>query len=207
MQALQTFIRNLAIILLLATFMEMLLPNNSMRGYVQLVMGLFVISAILNPLTTFLHHPLELEIPAWTAAPSQDMPVLAADGAKLGKDAVEVQYRLILEHQIRALALGVTGVGDAAVEINLGQSSPSFTDQPRISGVEITLSAAQGTVEPVQPVVIGAKEQAANRDPRNANSDSKKANEPSAESQVTREVREKVAKLMELQEEKIYVHF
>ncbi len=190
MQALQTLIHNLAIILLLATFMEMLLPNKSMRGYVQLVMGLFVISAVLNPLTAFLKHPLELEIPAWTSAAPQDMPVLAADGARLGKDAVEEQYRRILAHQIRALALGVGGVGEAQVEISFAETSAGLTDQPRIVGVEILLSPAQGTVEPVRPVLIGGE-----------------AQNPKSENPVALDVKEKVAKLMEIPEETIVVHF
>jgi len=54
------------VILLLSTFLEMLLPNQSMRGFVQMVMGLFVISAVLSPITTFLHTPLEMGIPAWS---------------------------------------------------------------------------------------------------------------------------------------------
>lgn len=74
MQTLQTLVRNLAIILLLATFLEMLLPNKSMRGFVQMVMGLFVISAVLSPITAFLNTPLAMEIPAWTVTTPQAQP-------------------------------------------------------------------------------------------------------------------------------------
>ena len=189
MQTLQTLIRNLAIILLLATFMEMLLPTKNMRGYVQLVMGLFVVSAILNPLVTFIHHPLELEIPAWTSIGARDLPVLATDGSRVGRDAVEEQYRRVLINQIKAVALGVEGVGDVAVEIGFGDGGQGPLDQPKITEVEITLKPTQGGVQPVRPVVIG-----------------REAEKVSSDNLLAREVREKVAKLMEIPEEKIDVN-
>lgn len=77
MESLQTLVRNLAIILLLASFLEMLLPNKSMKGFVKLVMGLFVISAILTPLTTLLGMTVESAIPAWTESSAQELAVLA----------------------------------------------------------------------------------------------------------------------------------
>ncbi|MFZ3130513.1 MAG: stage III sporulation protein AF, partial [Desulfosporosinus sp.] len=83
MQTLQTLVRNLVVILLLATFLEMLLPNKSMRSFVQMVMGLFVISAVLAPITTVLHTPLEMEIPAWTATTPQDLPTIVTEGQGL----------------------------------------------------------------------------------------------------------------------------
>ncbi|MHB1653782.1 MAG: stage III sporulation protein AF [Desulfitobacteriaceae bacterium] len=191
MATLQTLVRNLAVILLLATFLEMLLPSKSMRGYVRLVMGLFVISAVLSPIANFLHTPLSLEIPAWTMTSSQDLPVLAADspGTRLGQNAVAKQYRQILGHQIEALALGVKGVEGASVEIAFEDNGNGLIEQPRIATVNITLAPGKGTVQSVQPIIIGES------------TNSKSASTLS----VAEEVREKVSKLMEIPLERVYV--
>jgi stage III sporulation protein AF len=156
-QTLHTLVRNLAVILLLATFLEMLLPNKSMRGFVQMVMGLFVISAVLAPITTFLHTPLEMEIPAWIVTTPQDLPAIATEGQglKLARDAVQEQYRQILVHQIKALALGSNGVEGAEVDVEFEEGAGGLTDQPKIVLVKVTLTSAQGETPPVQPITIG----------------------------------------------------
>ncbi|CAA7602135.1 Stage III sporulation protein AF (Spore_III_AF) [Acididesulfobacillus acetoxydans] len=193
MQALQTLIRNLAIILLLATFLEMLLPNKAMRGYVRLVMGLFVISAILNPLADFLHLPLALNIPAWTAASPQDVPVLAAEGQgnKLGRDAVLAQYRQILQHQIEALALGVKGVDKANVTIDFANDGGGLIEQPPLAKVSITLFTATTNIRPIRPIVIDGSRPAPPHAP--------------AGNPLVQEVQNRVSTLMEIDPAKVDV--
>ncbi|KGP74814.1 stage III sporulation protein AG [Desulfosporosinus sp. Tol-M] len=190
MQTLQTLVRNLIVILLLATFLEMLLPNKSMRGFVQMVMGLFVISAVLAPITTFLHTPLEMEIPAWTATNPQDLPAIATEGQglKLARNAFQEQYRQILVHQIQALALGFEGVEGAEVIVEFEEGAGGLTEQPKIALIEVTLTSAKGEISPVQSVTIGQSP-------------------PPTENQSPRadRVRERIAELMSISQEKIIV--
>lgn len=159
MQTLQTLVRNLAVILLLASFLEMLLPNKSMRGFVQLVMGLFVISAILTPITTFLHSPLAMEIPAWSTTTAEDVPVMATEdqGLNAGKNAVQEQYRQILVSQIKSLVLSTARVEAAEVDITFEEkpTSRGLTDQPKISLVKVLLSPDKKEIQSVTPIVIG----------------------------------------------------
>lgn len=190
MQTLQTLVRNLAVILLLATFLEMLLPNKSMRGFVQMVMGLFVISAVLNPITTFLHTPLLMEIPAWTTTTPQDLPAIAVEGqgAKVGRDAVQEQYRQILINQIKALSLGTQGVEAAEVDVKFEAGAGGLIDQPRIAEVKVMLTSVQETIQPVQPIIIG-----------------KSQTTVATQSPKAEELRERIATFMSLSKEKILV--
>lgn len=190
MQALHTLVRNLAVILLLATFLEMLLPNKSMRGFVQMVMGLFVISAVLAPITTFLHTPLTMEIPAWAATTPQELPAIASEGQglNLARDAVQEQYRQILVHQIKAIALGSDGVEGADVDVEFEEGSGGLTDQPKIVLVKVTLTSAKVEIPPVQPITIGQSP------PTTENTS------PRAES-----VRERIAEIMSISKDKIIV--
>lgn len=157
MQTLQTLVRNLAIILLLATFLEMLLPNKSMRGFVHMVMGLFVISAVLSPITNFLNTPLSMEIPAWTVTTPQDMPALAFEGqgVKAGRDAVQDQYRQILVNQIKALAIGTPGVETVQVEVEFEEGTGGVIDQPNIASIHVLLTSDKEEIQAIQPIIIG----------------------------------------------------
>jgi len=177
-------------ILLLATFLEMLLPNKSMRGFVQMVMGLFVISAVLAPITTFLHTPLSMEIPAWTTSTPQDLPAIATEGQgiKMGRDAVQEQYRQILAHQIEALALATKGVGAAAVDIKFEEGVGGGLEQPKIARVHVILTSIKGEVAPVQPITIGQS------------STAETTQSPKAE-----EVRQRIATFISLSNDKIFV--
>lgn len=195
MQTLQTLVRNLTIILLLATVLELLLPGKSMVGFVRLVMGLFVISAILNPVTQFLHLNLAMDVPAWTETMTKDLPAMADEnGQKVGKDLVQEQYQQILANQVRALALEVSGVKDAQVEVHFkDNNSGSLTEQPQISSINITISLSD-TVKPVQPV-----------QPIEIKPGTEKSASPQPLSSKAEEVRDHIAALMELPKEKIVI--
>lgn len=158
MESLQTLVRNLAVIILLASVLEMLLPNKSMQGFVKLIMGLFVISAVLDPLTSLLHLPQSTSVPAWIEVRSQDLPVLAGNnGLEIGRDAVQDQFTLILENQIKALVLGISGVDQVMVEVILDPSEGGLVDQPQVHLVNIQLDSPQIEMQSVQPILIGGE--------------------------------------------------
>jgi len=189
-ETLHILVRNLVVILLLATFLEMLLPNQSMRGFVQMVMGLFVISAVLAPITTFLHTPLAMEIPAWSATNPQDVPAIATEGQgqKLARDAVQEQYRQILVNQIKALVLSSEGVKGAEVNVEFEDGAGGLTDQPKISLVKVTLTSSETAIPTIQPIVIGQSP------PPTLN-----------QSPMMDKVRERIAEIMSIPKEKITV--
>jgi len=189
-ESLQTLVRNLAIILLLASFLEMMLPSKSMQGFVKLVMGLFVISAILTPITSFLHMPLEMSIPAWTETAARDMPVLASGkvNSEIGKDAVQEQFKAIIKNQVKAIALGIPGVKQVEVEVELSEGAGGLTDQPRITQIAIQIDSTALEIKPVEEVVIG-----------------KGTVEGQKLSSTAIEVREKVAAFMQVAVEKVSV--
>ncbi|MEA4903083.1 stage III sporulation protein AF [Desulfitobacterium sp.] len=156
MESLKLLVRNLAIIILLASVLEMLLPNKSMQGFVKLVMGLFVISAVLEPITSLLHLSQSMSIPAWTEVRSQELPVLAGNnGLEIGRGAVQEQFKLILENQIEALVLEIPGVEQVKAEIALASSDGGLVEQPQVQSVHIRVNTSQGKKEDVQTVTIG----------------------------------------------------
>jgi len=192
MEGLKSLIRNLAVILLLATFLEMLLPNKSMRGFVQLVMGLFVIAAVLNPLANFLSINLADQVPAWVVDSSADLPVLAADDntKDMGKSAVREQYKRILINQINVLVATIEGVADNEVAVELEQDAGGFSDYPQILKVSIVFSQRKDIVQPINPVIIGV----------DGNQDV--VNSPTGIAQL---IKKQVSSMMQIPEEIIFV--
>lgn len=191
MEELKELIRNLAFILLLATFLELLLPNKTMKGFVQVVMGLFVIAAILNPLTSFLNMDYENKVPAWVKVSSTDMPVLAAEGEKAdtGKTAVREQYKKIVINQIKILISAIDGVESTEVDLELEKDSGGFTDYPQILEVNIYISQQIRKIPPVNPVIINENK-----------------SEMVFDSNIVKEIKKQVASFMQIPEEIIKVH-
>ncbi len=192
MEGLKTLIRNLAFILLLATFLEMLLPGEKMKGFVRMVMGLFVIAAIMTPITDFLRLDFNNEVPAWVNVSSTDMPVMAPEdnAENIGKLAVREQYRKILVNQIKILVLAVEGVKSADIQVELENSSGGFGDYSPILKVNVVFSRQSNKVVPINPVIIGGDE----------------SNQPAtAETNKEIEVKKQISSLMQIPEEIITV--
>ncbi|ADY56208.1 Sporulation stage III protein AF [Syntrophobotulus glycolicus DSM 8271] len=139
MEGLKLLIKNLTFILLLASVLELLLPNKSMRGFVQLIMGLFVISAVLTPMTDLIKVKLPNQIPAFADQSASDLPVLAAGGEdkNVGESAVNEQYKKILVGQVKTLA-EENEVFINKVEIEL-EKDYDRTSYPKVEKIIIAL--------------------------------------------------------------------
>lgn len=205
MESLQTLVRNLAIIILMANFLEMLLPSKSMQGFVKLIMGLFVISAVLGPVTSMLHLSQNLSIPAWTEVTSHDMPVLAGNnGLQAGRDAVQEQFKLILKNQIEALALGIKGVNKADVEIQFAESAGGLMDQPRVDRVSIHVNSDQTEIKSVEPINVGkTKGQPPSKPDSNSNFQSQSQSQSQSERALA--IQESVSALLQIPKDRISV--
>ena len=188
MDGLKEIIRNLAFILLLATFLEMLLPSKKMKGFVQLIMGLFVIAAILNPLTSFLKLDYQMEVPAWFTRSLTEMPVLAAEGNNddLGNTLVREQYKKILVSQIETLISPLVSDNNVEVRVELDDTK-SINDFPQILEIIILIGHRDKEKIIIEPVVIGEKEVI------------------SLESDLALKIKKQIASFMLIPEEKIII--
>jgi len=188
MEGLKEIIRNLAFILLLATFLEMLLPSKNMKGFVHLIMGLFVIVAILNPLASFLKLDYQLEIPAWFTSSLTEMPVLAAERSNTDLDntLVREQYKKILINQIQALISPLVIDKNVEVKVELDKTE-NINECPQVLGVTVFVDHQNSEKIVVEPVVIGEKE------------------EISSESDLALKIKKQIAAFLLIPEEKIIV--
>lgn len=195
MEAVRGIVRNIAIVILLAAFLEMLLPNNSMQRFVRLVMGLFVLMAVLSPVANLLHMPLTFEIPAWSTASDsgndQELAQVFKQGELLkqqNEQSALDQYKQAIEREVKALALTVQGVNNAVVGVDIKNNG-------EISQLTVDAGQLDSTIPAVQPIDIQGQAPAENR------------TLTTDEQRIGRELKSRLSALLGIKEEKILVRF
>lgn len=150
MYEINKLVRTIALVILLAGFMEMLLPNNSMRRFVQLIMGLFVLMAVLSPLSTFLGQQQLFEITFLAPENNQSKQALAhviEQGTMLreqGELNARTEAQKMLERQAKALVLTIPGVDEANIEV-------VCNEQGVVERLDVNIGAGK-SIPPVMPV-------------------------------------------------------
>lgn len=134
MAILSEIVRNVLVIVLVAGFLEMLLPEGNMKPLVRLCIGLFVLIAVLNPLLGFFFSHHNFQMGSWDYQPEQAEPAIdiAARGAAVHQALVGQSAKVAnakLEEQINAVAVLVPGVEavDTRVRTNKNGQVESMT--------------------------------------------------------------------------------
>ena len=111
MNTLLGIVRNIALLALIGSFWELLIPSGRLRGPVRLVIGLLVVSCVVLPLTDMLAHaPASWELPKTAqSGPETALAEGQAIAAALGEQA-HSQYEREMSRQMAALILLTEGV-------------------------------------------------------------------------------------------------
>src|SRR6056297_3196253 len=106
MEMLKAWIRNLVLVILLAHFIELLLPSSKMQKYVKVVVGFFVILTILNPVLRLANQGLgqpsfnliDTQKPSWEQIVEQGQQLKQEN-----KQQAQQNYKQDLVRQITAV--------------------------------------------------------------------------------------------------------
>lgn len=124
MEAVRGLVLNVTLIILLTTLLDLLLPEGRLQPFVKLVMGLFVVISMLNPLLNFLRQGETLQ--AWVLEEpivSEQWDSIMAQGKFLQENRQQEiwqQYAIKLQEQVEALLLLLEDgqQGEAAVAVD-----------------------------------------------------------------------------------------
>lgn len=126
MDMIRELIKTIVVIVLLAVFIEMILPKGDMRRYVKMVMGLLVILAVVQTAAGALNLSLMKEVPQLKVGQGDGAPPLddiIATGKKISElnqgEAVE-QYKQGIASQVLSMARLNPGVNAKEVLVSLG---------------------------------------------------------------------------------------
>ena len=132
-----TIVKNLLVIVVIASFLEILLPDSSIRPFVRFAIGLFVILAILNPILSVFFSGRAMQAGAWDLPwEYEESDDYQQVGREVNRDIREVGSELIrekIEQQISSTAILVPGVGDLQTRVIM---TPG---EGKLSGVEMVI--------------------------------------------------------------------
>ncbi|MGI6589000.1 MAG: stage III sporulation protein AF [Peptococcia bacterium] len=160
MTVLTELVRNIMLIILLTSFLEMIMPSSSMQRFVKVVMGLFILVAILNPILNVINQQQNLEAFIWQQedrSQAQFNSVLEQGERlqKVNQDLLWESYQQNLEHQMKSLVKLIGGVKEADVQIKLKQIRDS---EELIKEVTVTINKkekeGERSGELIKPVKI-----------------------------------------------------
>lgn len=123
MELLIDMVRSLVVVILLASFMEMLLPAGNIRPFVRFAIGLFVLIAILNPVLKLLSGSQELKMDAWVLEWKDDRTEeILREGQRLNQQLWQQTQQTVkskVESQVTAVAGLVPGVHGLETRVDI----------------------------------------------------------------------------------------
>ncbi|AIM15564.1 MULTISPECIES: stage III sporulation protein AF [Neobacillus] len=163
MDFLKEWVTNIILFILLATIIDMLLPNSSMQKYTKMVTGLLLIAIILSPIFKLISKDFEsaiMEIPSYQSPSENNMKNLIDDKKK---EIQASQHAYILKEMAVQLRKDVEeelmdqyGLEIANIDISLKEENNTATIE-NLQKVTILLKqpeTAVESVEAVKPIVI-----------------------------------------------------
>ncbi|SHE62128.1 stage III sporulation protein AF [Desulforamulus putei] len=162
LEIIKTLVQVLVIIIVLAVFLEMLLPSSQMHAYVKMVMGLLVIVVVLEAGANLVRQDFKFALPALNQnAQGPSLENIMAEGQKLGdkqKERAAAEYRQGLEKQVLALARLQNNLNVTGVQVKISDHAGN-QDYGRLTGIILEISPepardSSTTVQRVKPVEV-----------------------------------------------------
>lgn len=152
------WLREIILVVLLASFVELLLPSKSMERYARLVLSLLILLTMLSPIVSLLKGDAVSELSIAMGRQEQEgglftgggdggssLEQILADGQKLAQGRQEQSLKLAAEEvagQMKEQIIKETGKRGVNVTVTLGMGKSSGTgneDMPVISSVRVSL--------------------------------------------------------------------
>lgn len=123
MTVLYDMVKNLLIIIMISSFMELILPDGRLKPFVRLAVGLFILIAMLNPTLNLLFHNQNLKVSLWDYQIDEGMEKqIQQQGEKLNQQVLERKQAIIkdkVQGQISAVSNLVPGVNDVHTRVEV----------------------------------------------------------------------------------------
>ncbi|AFV11846.1 stage III sporulation protein AF [Thermacetogenium phaeum DSM 12270] len=204
METIYQLVRNIVFLVLLAAFLEMLLPLKETRRFVEVIFGLFVVVAVLNPVVALFDQKRFLTQEVYQEVGAEELEAILSRGKELQR-AAAVEARAVygkrLEDQIRTMACLVPGVGAAVVKVEQEAWDPSLQSVGGVERVFITLRPEEDDNQSIPPVErVYVSSEADEPDPGNRNPEGRQGRE-----EARLRVQETIASFFGLRKEQVIV--
>lgn len=123
------WIKYIIFVVLFASFLELLLPSSSMQRFVRVIMGLFIMLAILNPIIGVVQQYLvsSKQIPALSTNSGNSISMInEVNGTVSEREKLSLElYKKELSQQMRIMIMAIDGVAEANVAIDINTINKS----------------------------------------------------------------------------------
>ena len=160
LDAISDLVRNVTIIVLIAGFLEMLLPSGEIKRFVKTVLGLFILVSMLNPLLGLFDKNVVSEVLAWQdPIKGAELSTILGRGEELSEEMNEKavdMYSNNLAKQIETVVKLVKGVAwvEADVQMLIDKTNPSLKAVDKVVLV-VGTAAKEGVKEGIEKIEIG----------------------------------------------------
>lgn len=144
MQTLREMVRSITIIILIGGFLELLLPSGQMKRFVKMVIGLFILISMLNPIMTLFRQGTDAPAMAWDlSAGSEAGSIIAkSEAASQGmKEKTRQMYGENVGQQMEAMVKILNGVESVKARVEM-ETAGSGNDFAKVRSVTMTISSS-----------------------------------------------------------------
>jgi len=126
MDVISEIVKNLLVIIIMSSFLEILLPEGNIKPFVRFAIGLFLLIAILNPTLAYIYDDKNFQIFVWDDQVDVKTTQAIDAGSQKIKEQITGQSNVIMKEklagQISAVAILVPGVDDVHTELSVGDN-------------------------------------------------------------------------------------
>lgn len=156
MAFLASWIQQLILVVIMAAFLDLLLPNNAMQRYVRLVMGLVILMLILSPLITLFKNDWDINSVLQAEQETvggelESMPRIEEKVSHLQQQ----QQQLVEENVQKRVETEIAAAVEQQFDVPVDNVAVSFTDdgnQTAIHEIVLTIGNDQSTSEKIVAV-------------------------------------------------------
>ena len=132
METLRLMVKSILVIILMTAFLEIVLPRSDIKRYINLIIGMFIIIAVLNPILAIFNTGFDFEVlsavPDGITGDTETLINQGKDIARTRDNRVAGDYKEKLEKQVKSLS-GLyqnTNVADVQVDMVADTAAPDF---------------------------------------------------------------------------------
>ena len=132
METLRLMVKSILVIILMTAFLEVVLPRSDIKRYINLIIGMFIIIAVLNPILAIFNTGFDFEVlsavPDGITGDPETLINQGKDMARARDNRVAGDYKEKLEKQVKSLS-GLyqnTNVADVQVDMVADTAAPDF---------------------------------------------------------------------------------
>lgn len=126
MDVISDIVKNLLVIIVISSFLEVMLPDGNIKPFVRFAIGLFVLIAVLSPGLEYFYNDRNFQISVWDGQVDEQITKqIESESQKIQQQINGRNNELMkekMEGQISAVAVLVPGVDDVHTQVTIGEN-------------------------------------------------------------------------------------